>query len=238
MSSTSSPDWAALSPAASSSAELERGYRRLIAFYPRSFRKQNAEEILAVLLATAHEGQRRPGFAEAADLLRGAARMRMGLSRAPRTVLNAVRLMYLGGVAHLAVLITILVTAGDVRSAVRSAVLQHDHAVSAVVLGKVLSTVSAALIVNIVACALLTVAWLWLAYLTGMGSAWARVLALIACGFSTMAVGINMAQGDATYAPAAMIASGVVWAIGLAAVTLLMWKPSWSYFEQRTAAAE
>ena len=36
-----------------SSASLERGYRRLLAFYPRAFRRENEEEILAVLLATA-----------------------------------------------------------------------------------------------------------------------------------------------------------------------------------------
>ena len=31
-------------------SNLERGYRRLIACYPRSFRKDNEEEILTVLL--------------------------------------------------------------------------------------------------------------------------------------------------------------------------------------------
>jgi hypothetical protein len=39
--------------------ELERGYRRLIGCFPKSFRAENEEEILAVLLATAADGQRR-----------------------------------------------------------------------------------------------------------------------------------------------------------------------------------
>jgi hypothetical protein len=38
---------------------LERGYRRLLAWYPRSFRRDSEDEIVAVLLATAEEGQRR-----------------------------------------------------------------------------------------------------------------------------------------------------------------------------------
>jgi hypothetical protein len=49
---------------------LERGYRRLLAWYPRAFRQQNGQEILAVLLACARDGQRRPGLAQAADLIR------------------------------------------------------------------------------------------------------------------------------------------------------------------------
>jgi hypothetical protein len=89
-------------------ADLERGYRRLLACYPRSFRRATEDEILAVLLDTAREGQRRVGLAETVDLLRGALRMHLGLSRSPRTVLAAIRLMYLGAAAELAALITIV----------------------------------------------------------------------------------------------------------------------------------
>ena len=42
-------------------AQLERRYRRLLACYPRAFRPENSEEILAVLLACAQDGQR-PGW--------------------------------------------------------------------------------------------------------------------------------------------------------------------------------
>jgi hypothetical protein len=131
----------------STSPELERWYRRLVACYPRSFRRQNTEEIIAVLLATAREGQRRPSLAEAADLLRGAARMRTGMSRSPWTVQHAVRLMWLGAVGQLALMIIALVTA------------------------------------------------------------------------------------DST--PVTMIATGVIWVMGLVATILLLMKQSWPYFEQR-----
>lgn len=48
---------------------LERGYRRLLAWYPRAFRRENEEEMLAVLLAGARPGQQRPGLADAANLI-------------------------------------------------------------------------------------------------------------------------------------------------------------------------
>lgn len=85
---------------------------------PKAFRRASEDEILAVLPATADEGQRRVGLAESADLIMGALRMHLGMSRSPRTVLNAVRLMCLGAVLELAVLVTVLVTLDSVRAAV------------------------------------------------------------------------------------------------------------------------
>jgi hypothetical protein len=43
---------------------LERAYRRLLGWYPLEFRDENGPEILAVLMAGAPDGQRRPGLAE------------------------------------------------------------------------------------------------------------------------------------------------------------------------------
>jgi hypothetical protein len=100
-------------------AGLEREYRRLLAFYPRAFRRESEEEILAVLLACAQDGQTRPSLEASVDLLKGAVRMRLRPPLGqPRTVFAAVRLMWVGAVAELATLITIIVTAGAVRSAV------------------------------------------------------------------------------------------------------------------------
>ena len=65
----------------SDSAGLERRYGRLLACYPRAFRREHEQEILAVLMAGADEGQQRPGLGEAANLMRHALWMRLGLSR-------------------------------------------------------------------------------------------------------------------------------------------------------------
>jgi len=104
---------------AAGQARLERAYRRILACYPRSFRRDNEEEILAVLLDTAAEGQVRVGLAEAADLIRGALRMRLWPAAArPRAVRAAVTLMLAGAAAEVAVVLTMIVTAGRFKAAV------------------------------------------------------------------------------------------------------------------------
>jgi hypothetical protein len=62
-------------------AALERGYRRLMAFFPARYRRIHEDEILAVLMTGAPGGKRRPGIGEAADLLLGALRVRCQPSR-------------------------------------------------------------------------------------------------------------------------------------------------------------
>jgi hypothetical protein len=65
------------------STRLERRYRRLLAFYPKAYRREHEDEILAVLMATAAEGQQRPRPAESIDLLRGAIRTRVRQTTVP-----------------------------------------------------------------------------------------------------------------------------------------------------------
>jgi hypothetical protein len=206
---------------------LERGYRRLVACYPWSFRKDNEEEVLTVLLATARDGQRRPSLAEAADLIRGAVRMRMGLSRSPRTVLNAVRLMYLGAAVELGVLITVILTAGTVRAAV----VHQDPAVAA----RALEAVNIDLAADLAVLPAAVVLWLWMAWANGRGHDWARLVAVSAFALYTMGMTADLARGAAAYAPAAVIVSGVAWAIGLAAIALVFCKQSWPYYARRAA---
>jgi hypothetical protein len=57
--------------------QLERRYRRLLAFYPEAFRREHEQEMLSVLIAGAAEGQRRPSLAEAIDLVSNAILMRL-----------------------------------------------------------------------------------------------------------------------------------------------------------------
>jgi hypothetical protein len=71
----------------SDSTALERRYRRLLACYPRAFRREHEQEILAVLMAGADEAQQRPRLEEAANLIKHALWMRLGLSRG-RVMIN------------------------------------------------------------------------------------------------------------------------------------------------------
>ena len=65
------------------STHLERRYRRLLAFYPKAFRREREQEILSVLMAGAAEGQRRPRMAESFDLLTNAISLRARQTRLP-----------------------------------------------------------------------------------------------------------------------------------------------------------
>ena len=61
----------------SDSTQLERGYQRLLAIYPKAFRREHEQEMLSVLMAGAAAGQRRPSLDEAIDLVHNAILMRL-----------------------------------------------------------------------------------------------------------------------------------------------------------------
>jgi len=207
------------------SSPLERGYRRVLACYPKAFRRESEEEILAVLLATAHEGQRRVGLAEAANLISGAVRMHLGMSRSPRPVLNAVRLMCLGAVLELAVLVTVLVTLGSVRSAIVydfTAAQWHTAMLTQVVPLAVGAPISAGV-------------WLWLAWANGRGHDWARPAFMALVGLLTLELLIGLGGGAALYAPADLIGTTVPWLAGLAAMVLIFSKTASPYYQQEPA---
>ncbi|MGZ4200999.1 MAG: hypothetical protein ACXVRH_02945 [Thermoleophilaceae bacterium] len=65
------------------SSRLERRYRRLLAFYPKAFRREHEQEMLSVLMTAAPEGQRRPRLAESADLVRNGLFMQVRQTRLP-----------------------------------------------------------------------------------------------------------------------------------------------------------
>ena len=85
--------------AAQHDRRLEDRYRRLLAYYPRQYRRVHGEEILAVLLTAAAPGQTRPGLADAADLTLGALRVWCQPSRARSAAAVAVQYGVPGGPA-------------------------------------------------------------------------------------------------------------------------------------------
>ena len=197
---------------------LERAYRRILSCYPRSFRADSEDEILAVLLATA-EGQTRVGGAEAWDLIRGALRMRLWpAAPRPRTVRAAVTLMLAGAAAELATAITVVVTASTVRAAVAA---RYPAAVPPATVHQVLVLASAPVAIGL---------WLWLAWANGQGQDWARMISAACFGLLSLIMLGNMSEHAATYAPADMIAAAIVWAIGLVSVLLIFTPPAWRYY--------
>jgi hypothetical protein len=208
----------------SDTTALERTYRRILSCYPRSFRADSEDEILAVLIATAAEGQTRVGLAEAWDLLRGGVRMRLWpAAPRPRTVRAAVTLMLAGAVAELAALITVMVTSGAVRAAVAA---RHPAAAQAVTVHQVTMLVGAPVAVGM---------WLWLAWANGRGEDWARMISGASFGLLSLVLLGQLSQHAATYAPASMIAAAIVWAIGLVSVVLIFTPAAGRYYRPQAA---
>jgi hypothetical protein len=203
---------------------LERGYRRLLACYPREFRRENEEEILGVLLSSAADGQRRVGVAEAADLIRGALRARLRLPRAcPPAVRAAVRLMYAGAVLELGVWVTVIVTEASVRSAILARYPGLTAAQwHAVWLGHLLPDVILAPVVAGV--------WVWMAWVNGRGYYWARVVFAATFGVATLGLLSALAESAATFAPADLVAAAVIWVVHAAAVLLIFSKSAAPFF--------
>jgi len=207
------------------SPQLERRYRRVLACYPKAFRRESGDEILAVLLATAAEGQRRAGLAESADLLMGAVRMHLGLSRSPRPVRNAVWLMCAGAVLTLADVVIVLVTLGGVRSAAL-----HDLAARqwpTVMLTQVGFWLASAPIGAGV--------WLWLAWANGRGYHWARPAFVAFFCVLTTAVFFGLGEDALPYTLADLIATTVLWLVGVAAAVLIFSETASPYYQQEPA---
>jgi len=206
----------------SNSADLERGYRRVLACYPRAFRQENEDEILGVLMDTAEEGQRRVGLAEAAALIRGALRMRLrpGPGRPPRTVSAAVRLMCIGAAVELAALATLVATMGSLKAAVLARDPAQWHTALLMLTAKeVFAPIGIAL-------------WLWLAWANGRGHDWARLIFTWFFGLFTVSLLIALAQHAAVYAPADLAALTALWLVALASVVLIFSKASRPYYRQ------
>jgi hypothetical protein len=205
--------------------DLERRYRRLLGWYPRTFRRDHEEEVLAVLMADAREGQRRPGLAASADLIRSGLwmRLRSRPARPPRTVFNAVRLMYAGAVLELAALITIVATPGTIRATIVARYPDYSPAQWHALL-------RASIVPDEVAASIAIGLWLLLAWATGRGHGWARAVFAVFFALSTFSLLAALVQDAAVYAPADLIAGATLWLVELTVVLLLFNKRSRPYY--------
>ncbi|HEY7324969.1 MAG TPA: hypothetical protein VH520_09095 [Streptosporangiaceae bacterium] len=200
----------------SDSQRLERGYRRLVALFPRAFRHESEDEIVAVLMATAREGQRRVGPAESADLIRGALRMHRG-PRLPRALLLPVRMAYAGAAAELAVLIALLVTLAGLTSAtIRS---HPDFSVAewrAVLLLTHLPAAEAGAPV-------LLALWIWLACANARGNHAGRVAFWVAWGIIKVGIAAEAIAVIAVYGIGGAVALAALVVIHFAAMALIFY---------------
>ena len=204
---------------------LEQAYRRLLAWYPREFRRENEQEILAVLMADAPPGQR-TGLAQSADLSRCGLwmRLRPSVPRSARTVRAAVKLMYAGAVVSTVNLVILLAVIADIK--IYHAIL-GCHLTAAQV-----SHVNTRFITTfIVLCVVPIAVWLWMARACGRGRNWARIVSTMLFGLATLNLtsvfswlppGIHLTFVPMIYGPTLPV---LYWLVGLAVVWLL-WRPA------------
>ena len=213
----------------SESASLERGYRRLLAWYPKWFRLRNTEEALAVLMTCAQDDQTRPSLEAAVDLLKGAARMRLRPTPGqPRTVFAAVWLMIAGAAAELGVMVTLLATQNGIKADVIARYPAYAHAIR--------HAVNVQVTLDVVAGPIVIAVWLWLAWMSSRGKQRGRVAFAVFFGLTSLSVLYSLSQGSLVYAPAAMSVGLGIWAIAAAAIMLIFNKASSPYFHKREPA--
>jgi hypothetical protein len=217
-------------------ADLERGYRRLLAWYPRAFRQENGPEILAVLMAAASDGQHRPGMTESADLVRSGLRMRLWPSgqRSARTVRAAVGLMYAGAAVSTATMINYVY----LTIALASIDDNKIHYVHLPELGNGAMQVPP---LNLLVIALgfagdlaVVALWLWMAQATAQRQNWVRIAATVLFILATLEASAFLADPlliAGTFAPGG-VAGLLTWPVGAAAVCLL-WCPASTAFFRR-----
>ena len=112
----------------------------------------------------------------------------------PGSVLNAVKLMYVGAALSGLGIVISLLTIGSLKSAIRA----HDpsftttqlHAAEAVAIGSVV-------VGGLIAIGL----WLWMAWANGKGRNWARIVSSVFFGINTLDVLLLLGQPHAVIKP-------------------------------------
>jgi len=152
-------------------------------------------------------------------------------ARAPRPVRVAAWLMCLGAVLTLADAATVLVTLPGVRSA---AVQDVDF-----IGGRWHIFMLTVIVPALVSAPIVAGVWLWLAWATGRGYAWARPAFGVFFGLVTTGWLIVLAMGsgeDATrYTWPDLLATTALWLVGLAAMTLIFNPTATPYYQRRGA---
>jgi hypothetical protein len=143
----------------------------------------------------------------------------------PRSVQNAVKFMYAGAAVEVIALVVALIA----RSSMRSALLKLHPDYTAAQLHTAVNVQTVSLVTG---AAVATGLWLWMAWANGRGHNWARILAAIFFGISTLDLFFTFA---AVRALGSLIIASIIWLIGLAAIVLLFSRDSNAFFRQPPA---
>jgi hypothetical protein len=137
----------------------------------------------------------------------------------PATIVNAVKLMYLGAAVSVVSLIVSLATAGGLKSAIRKA---QPKLTPAQVNNTATFLITATVISGLLGAGL----WLWMAWANKRGRSWARIVSSVFFGIATLDTVVGITRpGDLL----TRIITVVIWVIGVGAIVLL-WRPESSAY--------
>jgi hypothetical protein len=145
--------------------------------------------------------------------------------RPPRSVLNAVKLMYAGAALEVIAVIIAVVTIGSLKSAILA---RHPAYTAAQLHSAEVARTVPLVIGGLIAIGL----WLWMAWANGKGRSWARIVSAVFFGINTLDLLISLLQ---VHAVATLIIGVVIWLVGLGAVVLIFSKESGAFYNRQLA---
>jgi hypothetical protein len=145
--------------------------------------------------------------------------------RPPRSVLNAVKLMYAGAALEVIAVIIAVVTIGSLKSAILA---RHSAYTAAQLHSAEVARTVPLVIGGLIAIGL----WLWMAWANGKGRSWARIVSAVFFGINTLDLLISLLQ---VHAVATLIIGVVIWLVGLGASVLIFSKESGAFYNRQLA---
>ena len=142
---------------------------------------------------------------------------------APPSVLNAVKLMYIGAAVSTVSLIVSFIDIGGTKAAIRKA---RPNLTATQVNQLNTFIITLAIVSGLIGIAL----WLWMAWANGQGKNWARIVSTVLFGLATLDL-IGVFSEPKTVI--GLVFPVLTWLVGLAAIWLL-WRPdSTAFFKPR-----
>jgi magnesium-transporting ATPase (P-type) len=138
---------------------------------------------------------------------------------APPSILNAVKLMYVGAAISTVSLIVSLVDISGTKAAIRKA---RPNLTATQVSQLNTFIITLAIVSGVVGIAL----WLWMAWANGQGKNWARIVSTVFFGLATLDLIGVFSQPKTVFG---LVFPVLTWLVGLGAVWLL-WRPDSSAF--------
>ncbi|MGH3411770.1 MAG: hypothetical protein ACRDPH_01655 [Marmoricola sp.] len=210
---------------------LERRYRRLLALYPRAFRRDHERELLDVLMTGARPGQRRPELGETAALVRSSVWMHLrpaGRGSSPPAVSWAVRLMCVAALLELLAALLVTLTSADVHAAIAHSDLQLTAAGWRHIVATSIRPVQ-------IGAPIVAAAWLLSARASGRGRDWGRIVTALLAALNLFSLVNALAQRGFALAPVDAAIGCALCAVGVAAVVLSFSPGAASHYARRLA---